>query len=79
MYMVAVVTDMEVITPTEIILQAQVTSVAHNLHHTTKETTLIDISHMLHGELVVMALDKIIEVLEDVKALSLYMNSTDKY
>ena len=61
---------MEVITPTEIILQAQVTSVAHNLHHITKETTLIDISHMLHGELVVMALDKITEVLEVEKVLS---------
>ena len=70
MYMVAVVTDMEVITPTEIILQAQVTSVAHNLHHITKETTLIDISHMLHGELVVMVLDKTTEVLEVEKVLS---------
>ena len=50
-----------------------------SLHHITKETTLIDINLMLRGELVVMALDKIIEVLEDVKALSLYMNSTDKY
>ena len=39
-----------------------------SLHHITKEIMLIDISYMLHGELVVMALDKIIEVLEDVKA-----------
>ena len=51
-----------------ILRQELVTSVAHNLHHITKETTLIDISHMLHGELVVMALDKTTEVLEDVKA-----------
>ena len=39
-----------------------------SLHHITKEIMLIDISHMLHGELVVMALAKTTEVLEDVKA-----------
>ena len=72
--MVGLVTTLMVPTP-----QEQVTSVADSLHHITKETTLIDINLMLRGELVVMALDKIIEVLEDVKALSLYMNSTDKY
>ena len=42
--------------------------VAVNLHLTNNQTMLIDISHMLHGELVVMALDKTTEVLEDVKA-----------
>ena len=59
--------------------QEQVILVAHNLAQITKETMHTGINLMLRGELVVMALDKIIEVLEDVKALSLYMNSTDKY
>tara|TARA_A100001388_G_scaffold9164_1_gene6505 strand:+ start:77 stop:316 length:240 start_codon:yes stop_codon:yes gene_type:complete len=79
MYMVVEVMVGVVTIPMVVTKQEQVILVGHSLHHTTKETTLIDISHMLHGELVVMALDKVTEVLEDVKALSLYMNSTDKY
>ena len=57
------VTGHLVVTP-----QGQVISVVDSPHQITKETTLIDINLMLHGELVVMALDKIIEVLEDVRA-----------
>ena len=67
-YMVVEVMVMEVSIPMVVTPQELVTLVGHNPHHTTKETMPIDISHMLHGELVVMALDKIIEVLEDVKA-----------
>ena len=63
-----------------------VTTVVDNLsmvvdkqHHTYKETTDIIIRLMLHGVVVVMAQEKVIEVREDVKASLLYMNSTDKY
>jgi hypothetical protein len=38
-----------------------------NLHHTTKETILTDMKHMLLGVLVVMDLNTVIEVLEVVK------------
>ena len=48
-------------------------------HHTYKETTHTTIKLMLHGVVVVMAQEKVIEVREDVKASLLYMNSTDKY
>ena len=54
-----VVTGLLVILP-----QEQVISVAHNLLQITREIMLIDISHMLHGELEVMELDKVTEVLE---------------
>ena len=68
MYTVAVVMVGVVIIPMVVTLQELVTLVGHNPHHTTKETMPIDISHMLHGELVVMALENQTEVLEDVKA-----------
>ena len=48
-------------------------------HHTYKETMHTTIKLMLHGVVVVMAQEKVIEVREDVKASLLYMNSTDKY
>jgi len=69
----------EVIIPTVITPQGRVTSVGHNPHHTTNATTHIDISHMLHGVQEATVLARVIEVLEDVKVLLLYMNSTDKY
>jgi|TARA_B000000532_G_scaffold199018_1_gene165402 hypothetical protein len=66
--MVAVVMDMAVTIVTVVTPQGQVISVVDSPHQITKETTLIDINLMLHGVAEVMALDKIIEVLEDVRA-----------
>ena len=54
-----VVTGLLVILP-----QEQVISVAHNLLQITREIMHTDISHMLHGELEEMELDKVTEVLE---------------
>ena len=71
--------DMVVTTAMVIILQGLVTSVAHNLLQITNVIMLIDTSHMRLGVQEEMALDKAIEVQGDVKALSLYMNITDKY
>ena len=59
--------------------QEQVILVAHNLAQITKETMHTGINLMLRGVQEEMALDKAIEVQGDVKALSLYMNITDKY
>ena len=55
---------MVVITAMETTLQGVVITVAHNPHHTTNVTMHTDTSLTQHGELVVMALDKTIEVLE---------------
>ena len=50
--------------------QAQVTLAVDNLGQITRGIMHTDISHMLHGVAEVMALDKIIEVLEVEKVLS---------
>ena len=68
MYMVAVVMDLAVTGHLVVTPQGRVISVVDSPHQITKETTLIDINLMLHGVAEVMALDKIIEVLEDVRA-----------
>ena len=68
--MVAVATVMVVTIVMVIIKQAQVTLVVGNLAQITNVIMPIGINLMLHGELVVMALDKPIEVLEVEKVLS---------
>ena len=79
MCMVVVEMVMEVTIVMVSIPQEQVTLAGHSLHHTTNVIMPIGINHMLRGVQEEMALDKAIEVQGDVKALSLYMNITDKY
>ena len=66
--MVAEVLDMEVIIPMVVTQQGIVTLVGLSPLHITNVTMHTDTSLTQHGELVVMALDKTTEVLEDVKA-----------
>ena len=79
MCMVVVEMVMEVTIVMVSIPQEQVTLVGLNPLHITNVIMPIGINHMLHGVQEEMALDKTIEVQGDVKALSLYMNITDKY
>ena len=79
MCMVAVATDMVVTTHMVTTHVVNHSMVVDKQHHTYKETMHIIIRLMLHGVVVVMAQEKVIEVREDVKASLLYMNSTDKY
>ena len=53
--------------------------VVDNHPPTDKATMLIGINLMLHGVLVETDLSTVTEVLEDVKVLSWYRNSSDKY
>ena len=79
MYTVAVVMVMGLIGHMVTTHAVNHSTVVDKQHHTYKETTHITIKLMLHGVVVVMAQEKVIEVREDVKASLLYMNSTDKY
>ena len=58
---------MDRITHTLVILLVAVTGEVLNPRLTSKITMLTDISHIVHGEQVVMDLNTVTEVLEDVK------------
>ena len=78
-YMAVVVTVMVVTIVMVTTHREQVTLAVDNLLQITNVIMPIGINHMLRGVQEEMALDKAIEVQGDVKALSLYMNITDKY
>ena len=74
---VAMVTDHTIVTVTTHLVDHIM--VVDNHPPTDKATMLIGINLMLHGVLVETDLSTVTEVLEDVKVLSWYRNSSDKY